>query len=167
MYTYSVRIMNAATGPGTVLETTANNGVGTPSDRKSFALTVTGNANSPFGLVKRHFLVCEPQERHGRPTGKYLVGASLDYYQTGGKSPTVKVTLLRAKDTGGMEKVKTVKGSVEEGFSPWFVKTDSALVTLSPEAIDTNDFSVRAQIEAGKYLKKKTKTSRVKLSRCG
>jgi hypothetical protein len=164
LYTYSVRIMNAAVGPGTVLDTTASNGVGTPSDRKSFDLTVVANRNSPFGLVKREFLTCQP---HPKQAGKYQVGASLDYYQSGDSDPSrVTVTLLRKQTTGGYAKVKKASGSVEPGFSQWFEKTNAALATLSAKAVESKDFKVKATISAGKDLKKKTKRGRLTPAGC-
>ena len=51
LYSYSVRIMNAALGAGTELDVTASNGPGTPVDRDQFALTVV--SVPPFRAAKR------------------------------------------------------------------------------------------------------------------
>lgn len=162
LYSYSVRIMNAAMGPGTELDVTASNGPGTPVDRDQFALTVTANANDPFGLDRRNFLVCQTGKR-----GKYEVGASIDYYSSG-TLPKVKMTLLRKKDTGGYGKVKTVKGSSDgTAFSRYFLQTTSALVSLSSKALNQGKYKVKATIGAKPYLQPKTKTTTLKVSKCG
>lgn len=165
LYTYSVRIMNAKVGPGTVLETTADNGVVNGQvDEDSFNLTVASNANSPFGLVSRDFLVCQP---HPKRSGKLQVGASLAYYQSSGNDPSrVTVTLLRKKNTGGYAKVKKVKGQQIDGFSRYFSKSLSALVTLKSTAPTSKKYKVKAKIGSGNALKTKTKTTRITPKKC-
>ena len=74
------------------------------------------------------------------------MGASLEYFTSGASDPArVKVKLLRVKETGGRQVVKKIRGSVEPGGSPYFKKTNAALATLSPNAIEANDFFMRTQ----------------------